>query len=128
MKTEIEKLIELENSDVSETQTEKMIRVSKEMKEMGRDKNQICGYLISQGLEFSKIPTFLKKNGLPFKRESNKWDQFTSFWNQSEIDLESKNLVKYLQDEFDWTEKDSKKYTSSYFNPMNRIFEMGQNS
>lgn len=90
--------------------------------EMGSDKNEIAGYLIKMGVEFSKVNTMLAKFGLSFKRAANSWDEFTDYFIEND-DHSKENLISYLQEECGWDEKKAKKYTSSYYYPMMRLVE-----
>lgn len=91
-----------------------------EMFQSGSDKNEIGGFMFTSDIEFVKIPNLMVKWGIKFTRESNKWDQFTSYF-KSENQIEKSELIKKLQSDFEWSEKDAKKYTSSYFKPMSEI-------
>lgn len=88
----------------------------------GKSKNELAGILITNGIEFSKVEKFLKDAGCSFKRVASKWDQFTDFWVENGGGSKEE-LVKYLQVEHDWDEKDAKKYSASYYYPINRVFE-----
>ena len=45
-----------------------MMNKIREMKEAGDSKDQICGYLMQNGVKYGKVQAFLKDAGLTFRR------------------------------------------------------------
>ena len=54
--------------------TENLINEITKMKSNEKSKDEICGYLMANGIKFGKVAKFLKDAGLSFRRSSgNTW-------------------------------------------------------
>ena len=104
-----------EFKNINQDRAENLKSIIIEMKENNSDKNEICSHLIRENIEFSEVQKFLDFSEISFKREKSKWDQFSESF-KSDYKISKSELSDYLQKEHDWSEKDSKKYSSSYFN------------